>query len=189
MTLRNNLTKAERNALLEKRIANIEMANRVTQMLLQQIGGSVSPMARDVGELAQRQRELQYRTLAIQELLALSTDAIAKRSEELQVKDFDETSAKEDVEKGYTVTDVVTDDSVVIVTSKISGNADAQGILRSKLVVAEIGFPQLRADLLGKKVSDVVEADINGVKHELTVLGVRAVPAKQEEVVADGTSK
>ncbi len=186
MTLRGNKTKLQRQQELEKRVANLEMANRVSQMLLQQIGGAVSPMARDVGELANRQRELQYRTLAVQELLALKADDITKRSEELQVKDFEETSAKEDAEKGYTVSDVVGDDSVVILTSKVEGEG---GILRSKLVVKDIGFPQLRQDLTGKTVGEVVEADINGTKHSITVLGVRTVPAQPQEAAADGAQQ
>jgi hypothetical protein len=182
------MTKGERQAQLEKRVANLEMANRVSQMLIQQIGNSVSPMARDVGELASRQRELQYRALAIQELLKLNADEITKRSEELQVKDFQEASDKEDQEKNYTVADTVTDDGVVIVTSKVADKPEG-GILRSKLIVNEIGFPQLRADLVGKKVGDTVQADINGVKHEITVLGARSVPAKPQEAATDGAQQ
>lgn len=180
MTKRNNMTKVERAAALEKRVENLEMASRVSQMLLQQIGGSVSPMARDVGELSGRQRELQYRVLAIQELLTVNSDDIAKRSEQLQVKDFDETSAKEDVEKGYTVADVVAEDSVVIFTSKVNGEG---GVLRSKLVVQEIGFPQLRADLLGKTAGEIVDADINGTTHQITLLGIRTAPAQEQTQV------
>lgn len=177
MTKRKNMTKGERQAVLEKRISNLEMANRVSQMLLQQIGGSVSPMAKDVGELVGRQRDLQYRVLALQELLALKSDDIVKRAEELQIKDFEETSDKEDKENGYTVTDCVTENSVVILTSKVG---DQGGILRSKLVFSEIGFPKLREDLLGKKVGDIVEADINGAKHVITILGIREVPSEQK---------
>lgn len=187
MTLRGNKTKLQRQQELEKRVANLEMQNRVTNMLIQQIGGAVSPMARDVGELASRQRELQYRALAIQELLSLKADDITKRSEELQVKDFEETSAKEDAEKGYTVTDTIDDDSVIILTSKVEG--EGNGILRSKLVLKEIGFPKLREDLTGKKVGDVVEADINGAKHQITVLGVRTAPAQPQEAAADGAQQ
>lgn len=189
MTLRGNKTKLQRSQDLEKRVANLEMANRVTQMLVQQIGGSVSPMAKDVGELAARQREMQYRLLAVQELVSLQSDAIAKRSEELQVKDFDEASAKEDAEKGYAAADTVTDDGVVIITSKVTAPAEAPGILRSKLVVNEIGFPQLRADLAGKKAGDVVTADINGTTHEITVLGARSVPVKAEAAATDGAQQ
>lgn len=176
MTLKHNKTKGERFEELEKRVANVEMAGRVTQMLLQQIGQSVSPMARDVGELAGRQREIQYRLLAIQELLSLNLDTINARSEELQAKDFEETSAKEDADKGYTVGDVITDESIVIFTSKTPDEAEDKGILRSKLLVKDIGFPALREDLIGKKVGDTIETDVNGVKHAITILGVRTTP-------------
>lgn len=176
MTLKQNKTKGERFEALEKRVQNVEMASRVSQMLLQQIGNSVSPMARDVGELAGRQREMQYRLLAIQELLSLNIDAINARSEALQTKDFDETSAKEDVDKGYTAGDVLTEDSIVIFTSKTPDEAEDKGILRSKLLVKEIGFPALREDLIGKKVGDTIDTDVNGIRHSITVLGVRTTP-------------
>lgn len=179
MTLKHNKSKGERFEALEKRVQNIEMASRVGQMLIQQIGNAVSPMARDVGELAGRQRELQYRLLAVQELLNLNIDQINTRSEELQVKDFEETSAKEDTEKGYDTVDTVTEDSVVIFTSKTPEEAVDKGILRSKLLVKEIGFPSLREDLIGKKVGDTLLTDVNGTKHSITILGVRYAPVTQ----------
>jgi hypothetical protein len=185
MTREKNMSKGERFQALEKRVANIEMAARVTQMLVQQIGNNFSPMAKDVGQLATQQREMQYRLLAIQELLSLNIDTINARSMELQVKDFEETSAKEDKEKGYDTADVVSEDSIVIFTSKTPAEPSDKGILRSKLSVKEIGFPALRADLIGKKAGDVVTADINGVQHEITVLGVRKAPVT-ESASADG---
>lgn len=176
MTRRKNMTKGERFESMEKRVSQLEMAGRITQMLIQQIGNSVSPMAQDLGELATRQREYLYRTLALQELLGVDLSILNTKSIDLQVKDFNESSDKEDAERGYTVTDVVTEDSVVILTSKTPNEAEDKGYLRSKLLVSQIGFPQLKTDLVGKKVGDTVEADINGVKHMITVLGVRAVP-------------
>lgn len=183
MTKAKNMSKGERFEALEKRVQNMEMAARVSQMLIQQIGNNFSPMARDVGELAGRQREMQYRLLAVQELLNLNLDAINTRSEQLQVKDFEETSEKEDKEKGYDTVDVVTEDAVVIFTSKTPDEAVDKGILRSKLLVKEIGFPALREDLVGKKVGDVIDTDVNGVKHSITILGVRKAPVTE---VTDG---
>ena len=183
MTKKHNMSKGERFELTEKKVQNLEMSQRVAQMLIQQIGNSVSPMARDVGELAGRQRELQYRLLAVQELLGLKLEDINARAETLQVKDFNETSDKEDAEKGYTVAEVVTEDSIVILTSKTDDGTG--GILRSKLVVKDIGFPDLRADLLGKKVSDTLTADVNGVTHNLTILGIRNVPAPSVQLVPE----
>jgi hypothetical protein len=145
-------------------------------MLIQQIGNSVSPMAKDVGELAGRQRELQYQLLAVRDLLGLKLEDVNARAEVLQVKDFNDASDKEDLEKNYTVGDEVTETSIVILTSKVDPDKGG-GILRSKLVIADIGFPELRKDLLTKKVGDEVVADINGTKHTITVLGIRNVPA------------
>jgi len=175
MTKKFNMSKGERFEVTEKKVKNLEMANRVSQMLIQQIGNTVSPMAKDVGELAGRQRELQYQLLAVRDLLGLKLEDVNARAEQLQIKDFTEASDKEDLEKNYTVADTVTDESVVILTSKTEdGNG---GILRSKLVVKDIGFPDLRKDLLNTKVGESLVADINGTKHTITVLGVRTVPA------------
>lgn len=177
MTRRKNMTKGERFETMEKRVQQLEMAGRITQMLIQQIGNSVSPMAQDLGELALRQRDSLYRTMALQELLGVDLSNLQAKALELQIKDFNESSDKEDAEKGYTPGDVVTEDTVVILTSKTPEEAEDKGYMRSKLLVRDIGFPQLKADLLGKTVGANVDAEINGVKHVITVLGVRNVPA------------
>ncbi len=175
MTKKFNMSKGERFEITEQKVKNLEMSQRVSQMLIQQIGNSVSPMAKDVGELAGRQRELQYQLLAVRELAGLTLEAVNAKAEVLQVSDFNEASDKEDMEKGYAVADTVTEDSVVILTSRTDTNTG--GILRSKLVVKDVGFPQLRADLLGKTVGGELTADINGTVHTITVLGIRSVPA------------
>src|SRR5688500_8721518 len=105
MTKRKNMTAAQRQALLEKKVEQLEMATRISQMLLQQMGNSTNTMGRDLSELATRQRDVQYRLLAVQELAQLNVDDINKRAEELQVKDFDEASEKEDAERNYTMAD------------------------------------------------------------------------------------
>jgi hypothetical protein len=181
MTKKHGLTKGERFEQMEKRVKNLEMGVRVMQMVTQQLGNSVNPIQKDLAELASRQRDLQYRILAMQELSGVTIDAINARAEELQVKDFNGSSDKEDVEKGYTVADVVTDESLVILTTTAPDN---KGFLRSKLLVKEIGFPKMREDLVGKTVGDTFTADINGVNHEVTVLGVRTVPPAPAEETA-----
>lgn len=173
-------SKSDRLDALEKSIKNLEVTGRIAQMLIQQVGNAVSPMTRDFGELAQRQRDAQYRMLAIQSLLGLDVNAIDQKAEELNIKDFNDTSDKEDLEKGYTLSDVVAEDSIVIITSKTPEEKEDKGILRSKLIVKNIGFPDLREQLLSKKTGDVVTTDVNGVKHEITVLGIRSVPVATE---------
>lgn len=179
MTLRKNKTKGERFQQTEKGVEQLQMATRVSQMLIQQMGQSVQSMSKDMNELTARQRELQYKVLAIQELLNLSADDVTLRAEALQIKDFEEASAKEDLAQGVTDVDTVSEDSIVVLTSKLEAGG---GILRTRLNVAEIGFPQLKQDLLGKKVGDVLDADINGTKHSITLLGIKKLPAKAQDV-------
>lgn len=185
MTKRKNMSAAQRQQTVEKKVEQLEMATRLSQMLTQQIGNSTNQLGRDLSELATRQRDNQYQFLALRELLDVNVDDLNKRAEELQIKDFEEASDKEDLERSYTTTDVVADDSVVIITSKVEDDAE-KGILRSKLVVSELGFPQLVEDLTGKKVGDVVEADINGTTHKITLLGIRQKPEQEEVATTQG---
>jgi hypothetical protein len=180
MALKGNKTKGQRALEAEKGVQQLQMATRMSQMLLQQMGNSVQTISKDVGELTGRQRDIQYRLLAIQELLGLNADDVVAKAEALQVKDFEETSAKEDVAEEAADADCVTEDSVIVLTSKVDTGG---GILRTRLKVAELGFPQLKQDLLGKKVGDTVEADINGTKHSITLLGIKALPTKVVDVV------
>lgn len=186
MSGKKQLTKGQRFELVEKKVGQLEMTSRVNQMMLQQIGNTITPMQGDLGEALGRQRELQYRTLAIQELLNLEVEAIEAKSLELQVKDFDETSDKEDTDKNYTDTDIVAEDSVVIVTTTTPDEEADKGILRSKLLFSDISLPPLAESLLGTKVGDIIDADINGVKHKVEVLGIRSIP-EPEAVLSESS--
>lgn len=163
---------------LAKRVENVEMASRISQMLLQQIGNSVNQIGADVRELANRQRDLQYRLLAIQELSGLGTDKINALAEEKQVKDFSDTSDKENEEKGYTAGDVINEDSVVVFTTE--AEQTERSILRSKLALSEIALPDFREALLEKKVGDTFEAQLQGLNHKVTLLEVWQKPAEPE---------
>lgn len=180
MTKRKNMTAAQRQQKVEKDVEQLQMATRISQMLLQQLGNSSNTLGRDLSELASRQRDNQYQFLALRELLNINLDELNKKAEELQIKDFDEASEKEDAEKDYTVADVVEEDSVVIITTKVDDDNE-KSILRSKLAVSELNFPQFKEDLMGKKAGDELEADINGVKHKVTLLGIRKKPAEPEQ--------
>jgi hypothetical protein len=179
MTKRFNKTKGERFQETENGVSQLQMATRVTQMLLKQMGESVTSMSRDFNELTARQRDLQYKVLAMQDLSGLTEDSVTKHAESLQIKDFEETSAKEDLAVGATDVEVVSNDSVIILTSKIPNGG---GILRTRLNVSEISYPQFKQDLLGKKVNDTFDADINGTVHSITVLGIKELPAKVENI-------
>ena len=178
MTKRKNTTAGERQRMLEQQIQALTTTNNIFRQICQQNSNRIVSMERRFDELSGRQRDLQYRLLAYQKLTSLDTEEINRKSEELQVADFDEFSAKDDNENGYAVIDTVDEDSIVIFTTEC---ADGKSILRSKQAMEDIAFPDMRGDLLGKKVGDVIDVDLNGAAHKLTLLGVRKDTKKEEE--------
>jgi hypothetical protein len=178
---RQQLTKGQRFEAMEKTLKQLQMSVQVNQMLMKQIGNTISPMQSDLQEFIGRQRELQYRVLAVQELADLDIETINAKSRELQIRDFEETSEKEDAEKGYTAADVVAEDSVITLTSTTPEEEEDKGILRSKMEYSEFNLPELKEALLGAKVGDLVDADVNGVKHKIEVLKIGTVPPAPEE--------
>jgi len=180
---RQQLSKGQRFEAMEKTVKQLQMSVQINQMLLKQVGNTVSPMQDDLGEFISRQRELQYRVLAVQELSNLDIDIIDAKSRELQIKDFEETSDKEDVEKGYIAADVIAEDSIITLTSTTpEEDGDDRGILRSKMIYEDFQLPELKEALLGAKVGDLVDADVNGVKHKIEVLKIGTVPAPVVEL-------
>jgi len=166
---------------LDKRVENIEMTSRISQMLIQQMGNSMSQLAADVRELANRQRDIQYRLLAIQDLSSgVDVEAVNKLAEDKQVKDFSEASAKENEDLGYTPSEEVDEDSVVVFTTKTE--VEGKDILRSKLILSEIALPDFKDALLKKKAGDSFDADIQGTTHAVTVLEVFHRPPQEVEV-------
>lgn len=188
MTKRKNMTKGERQLKLENQVKNLEMAVRLSQMLIQQqLGPRLTQAQKDLSELASRQRSLQYTVLAFQEVSDVDMDAVNAKASELQIKDFDEFSARNDEELGLTPADEVGEDSVIVFTTEADGE---KGFLRSKQAVSDLAFPQMKEDLLGKKVGDTIEVDIDGVTHNLTLLDIKAKPEEEENgeeaVATDG---
>lgn len=176
MTKRKNMTAGQRQAAIEQQVEKLTMFNQIIQKICQQNGNNLNSMERRFNELSSRQRDLQYRLLAYQNLTNLDTEVINKKSEELQIADFDEFSAKDDNENGYAVVDTVEEDSIVIFTTEA---ADGKSILRSKQHLNEVQFPQMKEDLIGKKAGDKIDVNINGVTHNLTLLGVRKAPEQE----------
>ena len=164
---------------LDKRVESLEMATRMSQMLTQQVGNSISQLAADLREIASRQRDIQYRLLAIQEIdVNLGTEAVNALAEKKQVADFTSASVKENKELGYTPGEVINEDSVVIFTTKTS--TEGKSILRSKLALADIALPEFRDSLLKRKAGESFDADLQGVSHEVTVLEVFQKPIQEK---------
>ncbi len=160
----------------ETELKNSQMASRITQMMVQQLVQNGKGMTEDLGRLFQQTTELQYKFLALQEVLAVDMEKVKAVTERLRLKDFQDASDKEDLEKGFTVADVVEDDCTVILTSTTE---DAEtGIFRSRVKLADTGSPALIQGLSGKTVGTKVEVELNGTKHLVELLGVRKPQAE-----------
>ena len=136
----------------------------------------------DLGTSMGMLSDFQYRTLAMLNLGDFNVDAIDDKAEELKLVDFNKASDKEDLEKGFTLDDsgLIAEDSVVILSSTTPELPEDGGIFRSKFPMSECLTPNLREDLLGSKVGEIVESEIQGVKHLITVIGLRKSPVVEE---------
>jgi hypothetical protein len=107
-------------------------------------------------------------------MLNVDEATLNAKADAIKLEDYNKASDKEDAEKGLSVADVIAEDSIVIVTSTCD-DKDKE-IFRSKFKLNEAGVPDLQANLLGKKVGDKVEVALNGITHNLEVLGIRTAP-------------
>ena len=179
MTKRKGMTKAEAFKALETRVEHIEVATRVSQSLLQRFGQSFSGMETDITQLANSQREIQYKLLAITKMLEVDDNLLTAKVEELQIVDFEEASAKEDTEKLLTVIDVADEHSIIVFTSKAAD--EGKDILRSKVDLDSLNHPDFLENVVGKTVGDSFPTDINGVQHEITLLEIKAKPLEEKK--------
>lgn len=160
-------------------LKNIQMASRITQMMVQQMIQNNKSMGEDISRLFQLFNELQYKFLALQEVTGTDMTKLSDAAARLRLKDFEEASDKEDTDKGFTVVDTVEENSTVILTSTTKETPD-QGIFRSRVSLTETGSPELIQGLMGKTVGTKVAVKLNGVDHEVELLGVRQ-PAPEPE--------
>lgn len=175
---RPQLSKNESVKELETKLANVEMAMRMNQMLVQQLLTQVQRLDRDMHNTIAVTNDLEYRTRAILNTAAIDTAKVDSEADALKLIDYNSASDKEDQEKGYTVAEEVGPESIVIISSETESGENA--IFRSKFKLSDSGLPQLVSGLQGKKVGETAKIDINGQEHTVTVHGVREVPVKQE---------
>lgn len=177
-------SRKERLRELETSIQNSQMALRIQQMMVQQLMQSNKNMADDLGRALGLINELQYKLLAVQSVANLDLIALNSVANELRLKDFNEASDKEDAEGGFTVGDVVNEDSTVILTSTTDEGAD-KGIFRSRIKLADCGVPDLVTAFTGREVGAKAIVQLNGVEHTVELLGIRQPPkAETQEVTA-----
>lgn len=152
-------------------LSNVEMAQRIQQMMAQRLLENGKAVGEDVSRLFQLVNETQYKLLALQELLNVDNVALASLVEAKRLKDFNEASAKQDEKEGFTEISTVEEDSTIYLTST-TANAD-QGIFRSRLKLSESGVPELISGLLGKSVGEKIKITLNNAEHEVELLAIR----------------
>jgi len=180
-------TTKERIRELEVLTQNLQMALQMSQMMVKHLTNQFQTFQTDLGSTMGMVNDFQYRTLAMLELGNYKAEDIDAKAEELKLIDFNKASEKEDEQKGY-ITDeagVINEDSIVLLTSNTPDLEEDQGIFRSKFPMSECLTPQLRDALLGSKVNDVVEADIYGAIHKITILGVKKLENPEPEVTEE----
>ena len=166
---------------LEKNLQNAQMAVNVTQQMTKQLMNSVTMLSKDSNNILNLANDLQYRTLAMIKLLNVDVDELDKLADAIKLEEYNKLSDEEDVRMSYSIGDVVKEESIVIITSTTDTEHD-QGIFRSKIGVSQVPYPEMKKDLIGKKVGDKFDADIQGVLHHIEVLGIRELPQKLEIV-------
>lgn len=159
---------------LDVAIQNVEMASRISQMMLKQVLEQFQGLRRDVDNSMGMLNDFQYRTLAMLELSGIKKEELEKLAESYKLVDYNKASDQEDTIKGYALDNEgsINENSIVIITSITDGNED-KGIFRSKFKMSECTTESLRNKLLGSKVGAVIDEEINGEKHTITVLGLR----------------
>lgn len=168
-------TNSQRLREVDVELKNLQMAGRVTQMMVQQLMQNLQNMTKDLGKAFGIINELQYKILAMQSVGNFDMDKLNAHAQDLRLKDFNEASVAEDVAGNFTTVDVVDESSTVIITSTTAGE-DA-GIFRSRIKLAECGVPALIEGLMGQKVGTKVKCVLNGLEHEVELLGIRNPPA------------
>jgi hypothetical protein len=168
---------------LEVALQNTQMALQVSQMMVKHLTDQFKATQNDLSSTMGMLNDFQYRTLAMLDVGNFDRQAIETKAEGLKLIDFNKASEKEDQLKGYIddSSGIVTENSVIVVTSSTPDLAEDQGIFRSKFPMSECLTPSLRQKLIGLKLNDTVSVELNGATHNLTVLSIKKTVEKQLE--------
>lgn len=172
------------------RLKNLEMSSRINQMMTQQLMQNLKPMHEDLTRVTGLIQELQYKVLAAQKVSGLDLDKMNVVANEMRLADFNEASDREDQDQRFTVGDVVTEQSTVVLTS--TTEEKDRGIFRSRLKLSECGVPDLINGFMGREVGAKAILTLNGLEHTVELLAIRQPPAvaaadtdaQQDNVVA-----
>ncbi len=167
-------SKNEQMRNIDTELKNLQMAGRVSQMMIQQLLTNIKSMGDDLGYALNQVSELQYKQTALQKFLKCDAAALDKIANEQRLVDFDKGSAEQDKKDNLTTAEAVSSDSTVTLTSEAKDEAgNDRGIFRSRIKLSESGSPDLIAQLTGKTVGAKVQVKLNGVDHVVELLSIR----------------
>lgn len=155
---------------LSTEVENTSMAVRITQMMVQQLLENNKSMQTDLSQAIGQLTELQYKVLALQDILNVDLKQMADIVNGRRLNDFNDAATRQDAKENLKEAESVTTDSTVIITSTAK---DDSGIFRSRLKLAECGVPTLIEGLQGKQVGTKVAVQLNGIDHEVELLAIR----------------
>lgn len=168
-------TATARVADLEREVANLTMAVRVSQALIKQLVEQIKPMQEDLTRFYSALNDVQYKTSALlSSVPGVSRQQIASVADQLKLIDWQQSSDKDDELRGLVPADSVTsDEDVVIIASTTPDEEEDRGIFRSKSPLKEISNEDIAKGFLNKSVGATVETNINGSRHVVELIGVR----------------
>jgi hypothetical protein len=165
--------KAKVNSL-ETEMQNLQMAVRMSQMMVQQLLENNKILSNDLGNAFTQLYELQYKYSALQKSLNLDIKVLNDLANEQRLKDFEDAAFKADERENLVSTDVVGTDSTIVITS-VAQDSDGndKGIFRSRLKLAECGVPDLITKLTDKSKGEKVQISLNGIEHTVELLSIK----------------
>jgi hypothetical protein len=178
-------SKKEAQKKLETEMANTQMAGRISQMMTQQLMQNVKSMSEDLNAVVQQMTELQYKLNAVQSHFNLDPVELNKLANVQRLADFNEASVKADLQENLLPSDVVAEDSTIVITSTAAdADGNDRGVFRSRVKLSECGVPDLIQALQGKSIGDKVITKLNGLDHTVELLSINN-PSPQPTPVLD----
>lgn len=167
-------SKKEAQRQIETEMQNIQMAAKISQMMIQQLMQNLKSMSDDLGNALNQLFEMQYKYTALQKHLNIDSAALDTIANELRLKDFDTASVSADSKENLEVGETILENSTITITSSATDEkGEERGIFRSRIKLSESGVPDMVTKLTGKKVGDKVEVTLNGLNHLVEVLAIR----------------
>jgi len=165
--------KQEQLKAVATELNNTQTAASITQRMVQQLMINMKRMSDDMGNAFNQLYELQYKYIALQKALNVDVVTLDKIANEQRLIDFNSGVANENTKEGLVFSNVVTDNSVITITSLAKDNTGKDcGIFRSRLKLAECGVPELIRALTGQQVGVKVVVKLNSVDHEVELLSI-----------------